>query len=92
MDDNNKQFKAQRNREPLTIDTTLTGNHPRGNYQSGPVDFAQLDQRIRQDGLLWIEQEDQAKQGRARKFDFKNAQAAPGHPHIGHVPGSGEIQ
>lgn len=34
-------------------------------------------------GDIWITQEDQAKQGNARKFDSRNAEAAPDHPHIG---------
>jgi hypothetical protein len=91
MDDNNKKFKAQRNQEPLTIDTTLTGNHPSGNYLGGvPTEGRLPDPDAVAD--IWIEQEDQAKQGMARKFDTKGAQAAPGHPHVGHEPGSGEVQ
>lgn len=92
MDDNNKKFKAQRNQEPVTIDTTETGNHPTGNYLGGvTADQGRLpDPDAVAD--IWIEQEDQAKQGMARKFDLKGAQAAPGHPHIGHEAGSGESQ
>jgi len=81
-----------RKNEPQTIATTTSGTHPAGNY-GGPG---------AQDGIslpppekaaeIWIEKEDQAKQGMARKFDLKGAQAAPGRPHLGHAPGSGEAQ
>lgn len=91
-DDANKRFKAQRNQEPQTIDTTETGNHPTGNYITPEAGVDALAPRIEATGLIWIEQEDQAKQGMARKGDMKHAQAAPDHPHIGHVRGSGESQ
>jgi hypothetical protein len=91
MDDNNKKFKAQRNQEPLTIDTSTTGNHATGNLLGGAAAEGQLpDPQAASE--IWIEQEDHAKQGMARKFDLKGAQAAPGHPHIGHDAGSGESQ
>jgi hypothetical protein len=91
-DDNPKQSRAQRNREPKSIDTTLTGNHPTGNYRNEPISIAEQAPRIEATGVIWIEQDDQAKQGMARKTDLKDAQAAPGHPHIGHQAGSGESQ
>jgi hypothetical protein len=91
VDDNHKYTKAQRNQEPMTIDTTTTGNHPQGNFLGGLPNEGKLPPA---DAVadIWIEQEDQAKQGMARKFDLKGARAAPGHPHIGHDAGSGESQ
>lgn len=91
-DDLNKATRAQRNKEPQTIDTTLTGNHPSGNYLTPTADVDALAPRIEATGLIWIEKEDEAKQGMTRKGDMRNAQAAPDHPHIGHVRGSGESQ
>jgi hypothetical protein len=91
-DKNPKRFANQRNAEPKTIDTTLTGNHPTGNYitEEQGIRLPEADAAAE----IWIEQDDQAKQGMARGFrvDPKQAQAAPSHPHIGHVRGSGEIQ
>lgn len=92
VDDNQKRYSAQRNREPKSIDTTLTGNHPTGNYRNEPMSIAEQAPRIEATGLLWIEQDDQAKQGMTRKANLQGAQAAPGHPHIGHKAGSGESQ
>jgi hypothetical protein len=92
VDDLNKRTKAQRNQEPETIDTTLTGNHPRGNYMTPQQPATELLPRVEATGLVWIEREDLRKQGMARKGDMKNAQAAPNRPHFGHTRGSGEIQ
>lgn len=85
MDEQNRRYP-----EPTTVDTTETGTHGRGNYRTEeginiPEPTAEMTE-------IWIEQDDQAKQGMARKFDFKHAQAAPDRPHVGHVPGSGESQ
>ncbi|HLN65545.1 MAG TPA: hypothetical protein VK464_28810 [Symbiobacteriaceae bacterium] len=92
MDDKNQRYKAQRNQEPITIDTDPTGNNPAGNYLGGvTADQGKLPP-VESTADIWIMQEDQAKQGMARKFDTKHAQAAPGHPHIGHQAGSGESQ
>jgi hypothetical protein len=91
-DDKNQRAKASRNMEPQTIDTTVTGNHPAGNLLTPAADVDGLAPRIEATGLIWIEQGDQAKQGMARKGNMKNAQAAPDHPHVGHVRGSGESQ
>ncbi|HEY3363773.1 MAG TPA: hypothetical protein VGK74_01800 [Symbiobacteriaceae bacterium] len=81
--------QKERYSEPVTPDTTPTGTHGAGNYIMdegvGPLPDPSVTE-------IWIEQEDQAKQGKARKFNFKRAQAAPDRPHIGHVPGSGESQ
>jgi len=88
----NKATKAQRNQEPRTIDTTTTGNHPTGNYLTPSADVDSLAPQLETEGLIWIEMEDQAKQAMTRKGDMRNAQAAPNHPHIGHVRGSGESQ
>lgn len=92
MDKGTKQFKNQRNQEPMTIDTTLTGNHPGGNYLGSVMEDQGRLPPPAAVADVWIEQEDQAKQGMARKSDMKGAQAAPGHPHIGHEAGSGESQ
>ena len=77
--------------EPTTIDTTTSGTHGAGNYltEEGIGPLPEPSPRTTE---IWIEQDDQAKQGAARKFDFKAARAAPDHPHIGHEPGSGEVQ
>lgn len=91
-DDLNKATKEQRNQEPQTISTTLTGNHPTGNHLTPKADVDALAPRIEATGLVWIEKEDMRKQGMTRKGDMRNAQAAPDHPHIGHVRGSGESQ
>lgn len=91
-DDLKKATQAQRNQEPVAVSTTLTGNHPTGNYITPKADLDAIAPQIKAEGLIWIEQEDQAKQGMARKGDMRNAQAAPSHPHIGHVRGSGESQ
>ncbi|HYG58003.1 MAG TPA: hypothetical protein VD902_08080 [Symbiobacteriaceae bacterium] len=90
-DDADKGFKAQQNQEPVTIDTTMTGNHPAGNYIRSEEAVAETMPPL-QAASIWIEQRDHAKQGMARKFDMRNATASPGRPHVGHVPGSGEIQ
>lgn len=89
-DDANQGFKAQRNQEPITIDTSMTGNHPAGNYLRAEEAATKLPPL--EAASIWIEQRDHAKQGMARKFDMKNAQAAPGHPHVGPAQGGGEIQ
>lgn len=91
-DKNPKEFANQRNAEPKTIDTTLTGNHPTGNYRMEEQDMQLPEAEAAAE--IWIDQPDQAKQGMARGFrvDPKQAQAAPNHPHVGHEPGSGEIQ
>jgi hypothetical protein len=91
MDDKNQRFKAQRNQEPPTIDTTITGQHATGNYQGGTVPDQGKLPPLRE-AEVWIEQDDHAKQRMARKLDLKAAQAAPDHPHIGKARGSGEIQ
>lgn len=84
----NQRTKEQKQQEPITIDVTTSGTHPAGNYKSeDDIQFPSI-----KNTEIWIEQEDQAKQGMARKFDLKHAQAAPDHPHVGHVPGSGESQ
>lgn len=92
MDDKNRRFKQQRNQEPETVDMDLTGTNPAGNSLGPEMSIAEQVPRIEATDLIWIEQADQAKQGMARKVDMRNASAAPNHPHIGHVPGSGEIQ
>lgn len=92
MDDNNKRFKAQRNQEPAAIDTDPTAIRPAGNSLTPTLSAGAQAANLEQDGLLWIEQEDQAKQGMARKGNMRGARAADGHPHIGHTPGSGESQ
>lgn len=41
-------------------------------------------------GRIWIERDEQAKQGMARKENMRDAQASPSHPHIvgrGEEPG-----
>lgn len=88
-DKSHVRFKNQRNEEPETIDTTLTGNHPQGNYlNGGKMGLPNPDQSRD----IWIEQEDQAKQGMARRDDLSRAQAAPGHPYIRDSRGGGESQ
>lgn len=91
-DDLNKATQAQRNQEPQTIDTTVTGNHPTGNSLTPPADIDTIAPRMEATGLVWIEREDLRKQGMARKGDMKGARAAPNHPHVGPVRGGGEIQ
>jgi hypothetical protein len=91
-DDANQKYEAQRNQEPRAVDSTITGNHLTGNYFPGQLPNQGQLPSIGAAVEIWIEQKDHAKQGMARKFDLKGAQAAPGHPHIGHVEGSGEIQ
>lgn len=93
-DDNNKKFKNQRNKEPMTIDTTLTGNHPRGNFLNSVMEDEGKLPPHEAVADVWFEQEDQAKQGMTRGFrvpDMKAAKAAPGRPHVGRDSG-GEIQ
>lgn len=87
MDDNNKRHPNQRNDEPGVIDTTLTGNHPTGNYRQEDRPLADKAKEMKADGLVWIEEEDLAKQGMARKGDMKHAEAVPDHPHIGPLAG-----
>lgn len=88
-DDANKKFKNQRDDEPTVVDTTETGNHPRGNYlNGGKMGLPNPDEAKD----IWIEQEDQAKQGMARRLDASNAQASPGHPYIRNSQGGGEVQ
>lgn len=89
---NQEHNQEQRNQEPRTIQTTTSGTHPAGNLLTPADDVDQLAPSIEATGLIWIEQEDQAKQAMARKSDMKGARAAPDHPHIGHVEGSGEVQ
>lgn len=91
-DDLNKATKAQRNQEPQTISTSRTGTHATGNHLTPQADVDAIAPRIEATGLVWIEMDDEAKQGMARKGDMKGARAAPDHPHIGHVRGSGESQ
>lgn len=83
---------SKRKREPVTIDTTTTGNHAAGNYLTPPADVSETAPQLLDDSRVWIEREDQAKQGMARKGDMRTAQAAPDHPHAGHVEGNGEVQ
>lgn len=92
MDDNNKRSAAQRNQEPGAIDTDPTAVRPAGNTLTPTLSPGAQAANLQQDGLLWIEQEDQAKQGMARKPDMRNARAAENHPHLGHTRGSGESQ
>lgn len=92
MDDKNQRHKNQRNQEPQAVDVTPTGTHAAGNTLTPSADVDALAPQMEAEGLLWIDQEDQAKQGMARKGDRRHAQAAPSHPHIGHVRGSGESQ
>jgi lipopolysaccharide export system protein LptC len=91
-DDKSVKSRAQRNQEPQTIDTAATGSHASGNSLTPAADVDTIAPRIEATGLIWIEQEDQAKQGMARKGDMRQARAAPDHPHVGHVRGSGESQ
>ncbi|MFZ5817002.1 MAG: hypothetical protein ACOY93_17200 [Bacillota bacterium] len=91
-DDLKKETPAQRNQEPRAVSTTLTGNHATGNYLTPQADVDAVAPSIQANGLVWIEKEDDAKQGMARKGDMRNARAAPDKPHIGHVRGSGESQ
>lgn len=42
---------------------------------------------VNPDRLIWIDREEQAKQGMARKGDPENAKAAPDHPHTGDEQG-----
>jgi hypothetical protein len=83
---------SKRKHEPVTIDTTTTGNHAAGNYLTPTDDVSEIAPHISADSLVWIEKEDQAKQGMARQGDMRSARAAPDHPHIGHVEGSGQVQ
>ncbi len=92
MDDANKKNKVQRNQEPGAIDMDPTANIPMGNTLTPTLSPGAQAKNLEQDGLLWIEQEDQAKQGMARKGDMRGARAADNHPHVGHTPGSGESQ
>jgi hypothetical protein len=83
--------KQEKQSEPIVIDTDPTATIPGGHYRDGGVT---QEERIKaaaseREGI-WIEREDQAKQGMARKGD-PNPQAAPGHPHIGPTKGSGLI-
>lgn len=90
MDEKNQRFKAQRNEEPGAIDSDPTGNLPGGNTLTPTLSASAQAKNLQQDGLIWIEREDQAKQGMARKGDMRNARAADNRLHFGHTPGSGD--
>ncbi len=92
MDEDNKQRRARRNREPVAIDTTVTGNHPSGNTLTPEMSVEERTERIGETGLIWIDQEDHAKQGYARREDLRKARAAPDHPYIRNAKGGGESQ
>ncbi|MDF2627984.1 MAG: hypothetical protein K0R39_1815 [Symbiobacteriaceae bacterium] len=88
-DKSHVRFKNQRNEEPTTIDTDNTGTNATGNYLNGGKMGLPNPDHARD---IWIEQEDQAKQGMARRDDLSRAQAAPGHPYIRDSRGGGESQ
>jgi len=83
---------AEENREPRTISTATTGSHATGNYLNETAEQDELAMDIGTEELVWIEREDQAKQGMARKGDMRNAQAAPDHPHLAQRDRSGGRQ
>lgn len=94
MSESKNRNKAQRNKEPETISTWESGTHPAGNYITEQMSISEQIPRIEASGLIWFERDDLRKQGMTRGFrvDPRQAQAAPNRPHVGHVPGSGEIQ
>jgi hypothetical protein len=63
-----REKNPDRNREPLTIDTSMTGTHATGNYL-GPPDagMAEVAERIRKTGLIWADQDDHAKEAMTRE-------------------------
>jgi|GEM_PF-2975565 len=94
MDEKGKRLKEQRYSEPLTVDVTTTGTHATGNYL-GPEERAEPGALPPLEvAEVWFEQKDHAKQRNERglRVEMKRASAAPGHPHIGHDKGSGELQ
>lgn len=61
MGERNKN--PNRNREPLTVDTEVTGTHATGNFLAPPdVSMAEVGERIRKTGLIWADQDDHAKE------------------------------
>jgi len=83
---------SEERREPVSIDTTVTGNHGAGNYLTPPAGVSEIGPQVRDESRIWIEREDQPKQGMARKGHMKSARAAPDHPHVGRAEGSGQPQ
>lgn len=67
--------------ESLIVDTTTTGTHPTGTYTQGTPSVHDSARQWR-DGMVWIDQDDHAKQGMARRGDPEHAVAAPDHPHL----------
>lgn len=83
--------KQEKQSEPTIIDTDPTGIIPGGHYRDGGVTQAERMKAAASDREgIWIERDNQAKQGMARKGD-PDPQAAPGHPHLGPTKGSGPI-
>ncbi|MGE5675413.1 MAG: hypothetical protein ACM3XM_16305 [Mycobacterium leprae] len=75
-DELNRKFEQE---DPKIVDTDIIGTHTTGHYPAdGSIEMPSPDV-----AKLWIEREDQAKQGMARKVDMKHAQASPSHPHEG---------
>jgi len=82
---------TRRNREPEAVSTTVTGTHASGHHLNEAAEQGRAAE-VPTDGLVWIEREDQAKQGMARKGDMRNAQAAPDRPHLAGQPETGGRQ
>jgi hypothetical protein len=68
-------------KEPDHIDVSTTGTHATGNSLHTKNTLPETE------GLIWIEADDQAKQGKANKGDPLHAQAAPDHPHFSSTQG-----
>lgn len=81
----------RRNHEPEAAKTTVTGAHAAGHHLNEAAEFGRA-AAVSTDDLAWIEREDQAKQGMARKGDMRNAQAAPDRPHLAGQPQTGGRQ
>lgn len=69
-----------RRQEPEAVRTSVTGTHATGHHLNEAAERGRRAE-VPAEGLVWIEQEDQAKQGRARKGDLRSATAAPDRPH-----------
>jgi len=81
-----------RKHEPGSVSTSLTGTHATGHHLNEAAERDKAATDVPMEGLVWVEKEDQAKQGMARKGDMRGATAAPDRPHLPGRPGQGGRQ
>lgn len=81
-----------RSREPGSVSTSVTGAHATGHHLNEAAERGEPARDVPLEGLVWIEKEDQAKQGMARTGDMRDAAAAPDRPHPAGRPDQGGRQ